>query len=160
MTSSGGSKNPKNEFFGLNSAIFQPISMKLGKPIENDKTQILVYFGQIWIPLWRHNRGSKCPKINFFDQNRSFFNQSQWNLAKMLRMEKHKFWSILVEIEPSMTSSGGQKPPKMSFLDLIRTFFNQSLLNMAKLLEWKNANFGVFWPKFTPSVTSSGAQNV
>ena len=42
-----GVKTPKNEFFGPNSDIFQPISMKLGKPVKNEQTQILVYFGRI-----------------------------------------------------------------------------------------------------------------
>ena len=46
-----GVKNPKNEFFEPNPAIFQPISMKLGKAIKNGKTQILVYFGRNLPPL-------------------------------------------------------------------------------------------------------------
>ena len=46
-----GSKNPKNEFFGPNSDIFQPISMKLGTVVKNEKTQILVYLGLIGSPF-------------------------------------------------------------------------------------------------------------
>ena len=46
-----GIKNPKSVFFGPNSAIFQPISMKLGKAIKNGKTQILVNFDIFGPPL-------------------------------------------------------------------------------------------------------------
>ena len=46
-----GVKNPKNEFFGPNLAIFKPISMKLGKAIKNGKTQILVNFDIFGPPL-------------------------------------------------------------------------------------------------------------
>ena len=46
-----GVKNAKNEFFGPNSDIFQPISKKLGKAVKNGKAQILVYFGRNWPPL-------------------------------------------------------------------------------------------------------------
>ena len=145
-----GSKNPQNEFFGPNSAIFQPISMKLGKPIENDKTQILVYFSQIWTPLWRHNRGSKCPKITFFDQNRSFFNQSQWNLAKMLKMEKHKFWSILAEIDPLYDVIRGSKNPQNEFFGPNSAIFQPISMKLGKAI--KNGktqilvNFDIFGP--------------
>ena len=43
---------------------------------------------------------SKTQKMIFLDPILKFFNQSQKNLAKLLRMEKHKFWCILAEIDP------------------------------------------------------------
>ena len=78
-----GSKMSKNRLFWPKSFSFQTILTKVAKNVENGKTQILVYFDPHWPPLWRHNRGSKCPKITFFDRNRPFFNQSWRNFAKV-----------------------------------------------------------------------------
>ena len=125
----------ENHFFWPKSIIFQPISMKLGKNVQNRKTKILVNFGRNWTPPWRHQGGSKHPKMSFFDQIRTFFNQSLWNLPKMLRMEKHKFWCIFTEICPLYDVIRGSKNPKNEFLALIRTFSHQSLRNLAKLLK-------------------------
>ena len=51
-----GSINPKNHFFGPNSIIFHPISMKLGTIVKNIQTHILIYFGSKRPPPWSHNR--------------------------------------------------------------------------------------------------------
>ena len=55
----------KNQFFWPKLVIFQPISMKLGKNIENGKLQILVYFGRNWPPLWHHNEFQNIQKQLF-----------------------------------------------------------------------------------------------
>ena len=47
-----GSINPKNHFFGPNSIIFHPISMKLGTIVKNIQTHILIYFGSKRPPPW------------------------------------------------------------------------------------------------------------
>ena len=42
-----GSKNPPNEFFGPNSNIFQPISIKLGQAVKNGKRKFWCIFAEI-----------------------------------------------------------------------------------------------------------------
>ena len=66
---------------------------------------------------------SKTQKMSFLDPILTFFNQSQKNLAKLLRMEKHKFWCILAEIEPLYDIiMGDENVQKSPFLTLIGHF--------------------------------------
>ena len=39
--------------------------MKLGKAVKNENTQILVYFGRNWPPLWHHNEFQNIQKQLF-----------------------------------------------------------------------------------------------
>ena len=113
----------ENHFFWPKSIIFQPISMKLGKNVENGKTQILEYFGRNWPPLWRHQGGQKPPKMILLDLIRTFFNQSLWNLANLLRMTKHNFWCILAKFGSLYdVIIGGENVQKSPFSTLIGHF--------------------------------------
>ena len=150
----------ENHFFWPKSIIFQPISMKLSKNVENGKTQILEYFGRNWPPLWRHQR-VKNPKMSFLDLIRTFFNQSLLiNLAKLLRMKNANFGVFFTNLTPSMTSSGVQNVQKSPFLTEIGHFSTNLNKTCQKCWECKNTNFGVFLPKLAPSMTSSGGQKI
>ena len=87
-----GVKNPKNEFFGPNSDIFQPISKKFGKAVKNGKAQILVYFGQNWPPLWRHNGGGENVQKSPFSTLIVHFQPISMKLGKRVKKVKHIFW--------------------------------------------------------------------
>ena len=130
-----GNKNPQNEFFGPKSHIFQPISIKLCTVVKNWKTKILVHFGRNWPPLWRHQGCQKRKKWVFWTQFWHFSTNLKKNLAKLLRIEKHKFWCILAEIEPPQwRHNGGLKCPKITFYDLNWPFSSQSQWNVANML--------------------------
>ena len=66
---------------------------------------------------------SKIQKMSFLDPILTFFNQSQKNSTKLLRMEKHKFWCILAEIDPLYDIiMGGENVQKSPFPTLIVHF--------------------------------------
>ena len=75
-------------------------------------------------PLYDVIRGIKTQKMSFLDPILTFFNQSQKkNLLKLLKMEKHKFWCILAEIDPLYdVIMGDQNVQKSPFLTKIDHF--------------------------------------
>ena len=62
--------------------------------------------------------------MSLLDPILTFFNQSQKNLAKLLRMEKQKFWCIFAEIDPlyDVIMGGAENVQKSPFSTLIGHF--------------------------------------
>ena len=150
MTSSGVSKTQKMSFLDPILTFFNQSQKKLGKAVKNGKAQILVYFGRNWPPLWHHQGGTKTPKMSFLDPNRTFFNQSQWNFAQLLRMEKHKFWCILAEIDPLYDVIRGNKNPKNEFFGPKSDIFQPISMKFCTVVKNRKIQilvyFGRNWP--------------
>ena len=124
--------------------------MKLGTGIKNGNTLILVHFGRNWPPLWRHNRGSKCPKISFLTKIHHFSSNLNETWQKCWQWTNTNFGVFWPKLTPSMTSSGDTKTPKMSFLDPNRIFFNQSQWNLAQLLRMEKHKFWCILAEIDP----------
>ena len=118
-----GGQNVRKSFFLPKSIIFQPISMKLGKNVENGKTQILEYFGRNWPPLWRH-QGVKKPKNEFFGPNSAIFQPISMKLGKPINNDKTQILVYFGQIwTPLWRHNRGLKCPKITFFDQNRSFF-------------------------------------